>query len=576
TGDHFVKDALGELVITPVWPGDAVFPDFTSQSTRDWWGEQLVGLLDVGVRGVWIDMNEPATFSPDGFPLDSQWAGEGTLTDHRETHNVFALLMAQATTEGLKKFAPAKRPFVLTRAGFAGIQRHAAVWTGDTPSSWEHLAMAPATLMNMGLSGVAFVGSDVGGFSGDPGGELYARWIQLGALSPFFRTHVATDNPPQEPWSFGAEVESISRKMIELRYRRLPYLYSLMRQAQLHGDPALRPLVYDFPDDAETATLSGQLMLGRQLMAAPVLHEGQTLRRVYLPAGTWTDYHDDTAFVGPAWVDVAAPLAKLPLFVRENGILPAWDVHQYVGEKEHTLLYVDLYPVADAPQGELSLYLDDGESPAYQDDAYQLSALTLTSHADGATFAVGKAQGSYTSSEQRLWLVFHGVTRTPTSATVNGQDLQVLRSLEELRTKDGWYYDAAAKVGYVSLGFPRQGAAVVLSYDATRPIKNHVDVSFEVNLPPNSPLVIYFASSLGGWQPGAHTLVSTGANTATLELTLQAGETVRYKYTGGTWDKVERGPGCASMENREVTVRDDGSHALRIVDTVESWAHQCR
>ena len=575
SGDHFVKDPAGELVITPVWPGDAVFPDFTAARTRAWWGEQLQGLVQAGVRGVWIDMNEPATFKAEGFPLYSRWAGEGIPTNHLETHNVFALLMAQATAEGLRRWAPDQRPFVLTRAGFAGIQRHAAVWTGDTPSSWEHLAMAPATLLNMGLSGLPFVGSDVGGFSGNPGGELYARWMQLGALSPFFRSHVATGQPPQEPWAFGPGVEAISRSVIELRYRRLPYLYSLMRQAQVFGDPPLRALVYEFPDDPETAQLSHQLMLGDQLLAAPVVVAGQRFRRIYLPRGLWTDYDTGTVFRGPAWIHLATPLAKLPLFVRENGILPAWDVHQYVGEKPHSLLYLDLYPIANAPVGELALYLDDGQSQAYAKGAYQELPLRLITRPEGATLSIGHAQGSYRSSEERLWLVFHHIEHRPSGASANGRALSELQSLDALRSQDGWFYDAKSRVGHVSISAFRGGTTIVLAYDATRSPPGPVTLTFTIALPENNPSGIYFASTLDDWRSDARPLTLSGVRTATLKLELQAGESFEYKYTGGSWELSEQGLGCTSIANRSLTVVDNPSHSQTINDRVEAWAQHC-
>ena len=305
SGGHFVKRGDGSLYLGQVWPGEAVFPDFTRPATRAWWSGLVGELVKTGVRGVWIDMNEPTSWTPGGFPDDVRFDGEGQPTDHREAHNVYALQMARATREG----QTAARPFVLTRAGFAGIQRFAAVWTGDMESSWEHLAMAPAMLLGLGLSGVPWVGTDVGGYSGGPGGELYARWLQLGSVSPFFRTHSQTGSPPQEPWAFGVELEAVNRRQLELRYRLLPYLYSLAREASTKGTPPLRPLLYEFAADPQTHAIGDELLLGPWLLAAPVLEAGKRTRQLYLPPGRWYDYWSRAVLEGGKQVTVAAPLA---------------------------------------------------------------------------------------------------------------------------------------------------------------------------------------------------------------------------------------------------------------------------
>lgn len=576
SGGHFIEDAAGQTFIGQVWPGDAVFPDFTRAATRSWWGQQVKGLVDVGVRGIWIDMNEPTTWKPKtGFPIDSRADGEGTPTDHRETHNVYALLMAKATREGLAKAAPDRRPFVLTRAGFAGIQRYAAVWTGDQESTWGHLAMSPAMLANMGLSGVVFAGTDVGGYSGNPGAELYARWIQLGSLSTFFRTHTQTGMPPQEPWAFGAQVEQISRAAIERRYRRLPYLYSLMAAARETGDPPLRPLIYDYSGDATAATVSDQLLLGPFLLAAPVVTKGQTLRRVYLPQGTWVDLDNDRGFAGGATIDIAAPLEKLPRFARENAILPAWDVTQYVGEKIHDRLYLDLYPVAGGAAGELALYADDGASFAHQSGSYQRVATRLETDASGATLTLAPAEGSYSSSERRLWLVFHGVKAAPSGATHDGKALTKLASLAELPQKDGWFYDAKDRIGHISLAFPRQGATLKLSYDASKPLATSVALQVSVTLPAGTPAGdIYLATSKHDWEADGVKLQRSGS-AASATLTLQAGETLRYKVTRGSWATVEKASGCAERQNREVLVVDGGAGQQSLALVVDGWADAC-
>ncbi|HEX7957505.1 MAG TPA: TIM-barrel domain-containing protein, partial [Pyrinomonadaceae bacterium] len=242
-GGHFVKSADGSELHATVWPGVCAFPDFTDPRAREWFGSLYKQNLGEGVAGFWNDMNEPGIFLSDEtpkpdiyhhpmktFPADARHAGDGQPGTHARYHNVYGMQMARATFEGLKKLRPDARPFVLTRAGYAGVQRYSAVWTGDNVASWDHLRLSIPMLLNMGVSGLPLVGSDVGGFSGNPTPELYARWLQAAALTPFLRSHSEANSNPHEPYSFGAEFTRINRASVELRYRLLPYLYSLFRE----------------------------------------------------------------------------------------------------------------------------------------------------------------------------------------------------------------------------------------------------------------------------------------------------------------------------------------------------------
>jgi len=325
SGAHLLRSRGGELVTGTVWPGRSAFPDFTRPATRRWWGDRVAGLARLGVAGAWLDVNEPTVFPetgggsvPDETPVD----GDGTATTMAEAHNVYGMLESRATREGLLRAAPDRRPFVLTRAGYAGIQRYAAVWTGDAPSTWVSLRQQLPTLLNLGLSGVAFVGSDVGGYSGRATPELFARWAQLGAVSPFFRGHVTQGVPDQEPWAFGTEVEDIARAQINERMRRMPYLEALFAEAETTGAPVLRALTYEFPDDPAAARIDDEAMLGPWLLVAPVLTQGASSRRVHLPPGRWFEVDSGAAWEGPADIDVGVTLAALPTFVREGAIVP--------------------------------------------------------------------------------------------------------------------------------------------------------------------------------------------------------------------------------------------------------------
>ena len=257
----YVKNPDGSNLIKNVWAKESTFPDFTDPKAREWFGAQYRQHLDEGIAGFWNDMNEPGVFMtektekpeiyhhPDKtFPYDTPHAGDGMRDTHRRYHNVYGMQMARSSFEGLRKLAPETRPFVLTRAGFSGVQRFSAVWTGDNYAGWEHLALSIPMLANLSVSGVPFVGADVGGFAEMPSAELYARWLQAAALTPFFRSHSVGWVGNKEPWAFGDEWTKINRATVEMRYQFLPYLYTLFREHERTGQPVMRPLWYEFPE----------------------------------------------------------------------------------------------------------------------------------------------------------------------------------------------------------------------------------------------------------------------------------------------------------------------------------------
>ena len=572
SGKHFVTLPSGALYVGKVWPGDAVFPDFSRPATRTWWADLVKKHMASGLSGIWIDMNEPATWYTSGFPLDAVFDGEGTTTDHRETHNIYALLMAKATRDGILAARPNERPFVLSRAAFAGIQKYSAAWTGDQQSDWGHLAVAAPMMLNMNLSGLSFVGSDVGGFSGCKGAEMWSRWIQLGAISPFFRGHVETNKPDQEPWSFGAQAEAISKTHIELRYKLLPYLYSLFERASRDGTPVLRPLVFAYPFDSATYDVGDQLLVGPSLMAAPVSKDKVRARRVYLPAGTWFDYWTDDAVKGGQVASVPAPLERLPLWVKQNAILPTWPVQQYVGQTPVTTLTLDLYPVNGAPTHSFSLYEDDGASLSYKTGAFRRTPLSLSAQASGATLSVGAATGSYRSRVTTWRVRIHGVTAAPSTVTVGGKALVKRSSAAELSSNDGFVYHSASRTVHARLPAPAAATSLRCAYNAPTSLHKPVSVTFDVALPSGTPAgTIYLASNLYKWVPQGKAMTRSG-NRATLTLNLQQGMALEFKVTRGAWTSVEKRSGCKELLNRLVTVKDDGTGAQKAAVTVDGWS----
>jgi len=254
-GDQFVKNPDGSIYTGVVWPGPSVFPDFTRQQTRAWWGTLYKHFHNIGIDGFWNDMNEPSVFNvpTKTMPLDVvhriDEPGFATRTaTHAETHDVYGMENSRATVEGLKTLDPNLRPFVLTRASYAGGQRYAATWTGDNSSTWNHLRMTTPMLENLGLSGFAFSGADVGGYAGTPSPDLLTKWIEIGAFQPIDRDHTAKGTAYQEPWVHGVAQENIRRRYIEERYRLMPYLYTTTEAMTRTGVPIVRPIFVDFPD----------------------------------------------------------------------------------------------------------------------------------------------------------------------------------------------------------------------------------------------------------------------------------------------------------------------------------------
>ncbi|GAO75756.1 glycoside hydrolase family 31 protein [Meiothermus ruber] len=319
----FIQDDRDELLVGGVWPRRAVWPDFSREEVRAFWAEEVQKFAGTyGFAGIWNDMNEPAVLELGGAePPDKALpltARQGALS-HLEARNLYALGMAEATYRGLE--ALGRRPFILTRSGFPGIQRYAFVWTGDNESRYEDLALSVPMLLSLGLSGIPLAGSDVGGFGLDAEPELLLRWMWLGALYPFFRNHSALGTRRQEPYAFGEPWTSQMREALRFRYRLLPYLYSLARTAHEEGLPLLRPLGLHWPGEA-AAWRDDQFLLGEALLAAPVLRRGERAREVYLPPGGWQDFWSAERLEGACLHRVAAPLEHLPLFQRAGTAIP--------------------------------------------------------------------------------------------------------------------------------------------------------------------------------------------------------------------------------------------------------------
>ena len=317
----FAVTESGSTYIGQVWPGNTAFPDFVQETTREWWGALNAEHVKGGLAGIWNDMNEPATGD---VASASMRFGAGKYS-HDRYHNVYALLMAMGTHEGLVQAMPELRTFILSRAGSPGIQRYAANWMGDNMSRFDHLWMSIPMGSGLSISGQSFVGADIGGFGEDSTAELLLRWTQYGALTPFARNHAVIHTVDQYPWSFGEDVETGIRAAIELRYRLLPYIYSAFVQAAETGAPIQRPLIFDFQDDENLRNLDDQYLFGANLLIAPIVEDGQRKREVYLPAGEWFNFNTGEHLIGSRTIVAEAPLEFIPIFARAGSVLPMLD-----------------------------------------------------------------------------------------------------------------------------------------------------------------------------------------------------------------------------------------------------------
>lgn len=394
--NYFQHRRNGQLFVPRVWPGDSVFVDYTIPDARRWWGDLHRAYTDNGVAGIWNDMNEPADFidQTGKNQIDVVSFDEGEKSTHARNRNVFGFLMSRATYEGLERLQPDRRPFVVTRAGYAGIQRYSTMWIGDTNSTWDSLALNVPMFTTLGLSGEPFVGSDVGGFIGRANGEFLVRSYQVGFLAPFFRNHHAIDGYDQEPWRFGKYYEDIIRKYLKLRYRLLPFLYTTLEEAHRTGVPLFRPLVLNYQDDPSAYNLDDEFMIGSDLLVAPVVKPDVTSRLVYLPKGTWYDFWTNKKYSGGTMIRVDAPLETVPMFVRGGAIISLAPEMKYVGEKPFDPITFAIYP-DEKGAASTTLYEDDGISPAYRQGVFRSTSVSVRRAAGRYIVAVSAPQGSY-------------------------------------------------------------------------------------------------------------------------------------------------------------------------------------
>ncbi len=404
-GNHFAKYPDGKLYTGQVWPGWCHFPQFGNKATRDWWRSSLkYSYTDLGVEGFWNDMNEPASWGQK-MPSILEFEMEGKKVSHRRMHNIYGSLMSQASYEAGRALLN-RRPFILTRAGYSGVHRYSAVWTGDNRSEDGHMIAGVRLMNSLGLAGVAYVGMDVGGFTGNPSGDLFARWVSIGAFSPFFRIHTAINTREADPWSFGEVVEAISSNYIKLRYRMLPYLYSSFYEASQSGMPINRTLAVQYSHDSKVydGQYQNQFFFGPSVLVAP-FESGPKMGKVYLPdeAGYY-DLYNDKQYAGKQEIMVDCPVERLPVFVRGGSIIPMQSLVQTTQQQPTDTLQLHVY---NGPKGMNYVYYeDDGASFDNEKGGFYKRIISL--NAKGRSLSFSKPEGSYASKFKQVKVILHG------------------------------------------------------------------------------------------------------------------------------------------------------------------------
>lgn len=463
-GHHFVRGSDGSIYTGAVWPGTCAFPDFTSSKTQLWWGNQFAGLAAAGVRGWWNDMNEPSVFDVPTKTIDlgAVHDDQGLETTHAKNHNIYGMQMTRATYDGIRRILPNERPFVLTRASYAGGQRYSAAWTGDNVASWEHLAMALSMCLSMSICGQPFIGSDVGGFMGQPSGELFARWLELGVFTPLMRAHSVINEKNKEPWEYGAAFTEINRETIGLRYRLLPYIYTAMAEAATSGIPPMRPMLLEFPEESRLAEKEDQFMFGPDLLVAPVVVEGNTRRSVELPPGGWVDFWTGLRYNGGKTVTVDAPVNRIPLFARAGAVIPTQQVVQFTGQTPIDPLTLLAFPPDTGIESVSQYYEDDGISYEYAKGVYFRRQFQLSSSRTTA-LRLSPVEGTYVPIGRRVVVHFIGVP-PPASVQIGGRKFDRTDAVVREEGKSGWTYEPATKTVEVSFPDTRQALQVLLQY----------------------------------------------------------------------------------------------------------------
>ncbi len=461
--DVFVKNSEGTSYgIGKWWGGPGAFWDYTKPEARRAWKDYLIkNVIAVGTNSIWDDNCEYDGILDKDFICDFDGKG-GTIAQLKP---VMSTLMCKIGGDAVKEHDENARPYIVCRSGSAGIQKYAQTWCGDNLTCWEALQYNIPTITGMGLSGQPNEGADIGGFAGPaPTEELFVRWVQNGIFQARFSIHSASnDNTVTEPWMFKNSADII-RNAILLRYRMIPYLYSMEYEASKNGAPIMRPLVYEFQNDPKALDESFEFMYGKDILVANVIEPGAVTRQVYLPAGCkWYDWNDDfKCYEGGQTIEIPVTMESIPMFLREGAVVPMADNQLMSMERDHT---TDLH-ILMAPNGERTyeLYDDDGVTNDFKKGVYRKTNIRVEGtqiikvHFD--------AEGTYTDYVERVVIEMIRKDRSPFWAALGNRKLEHFlnrRKFEE--ASEGWYYSQTRKAVLVKYANPKEETALTVSFE---------------------------------------------------------------------------------------------------------------
>ncbi|MFK7807377.1 MAG: TIM-barrel domain-containing protein, partial [Saprospiraceae bacterium] len=392
--------------------------------------------------GFWNDMNEPAVFSVNTktFPEDVRHDYDGHDKSHKAAHNIYGMQMSRASYDGFKKLQPKKRPFLLTRATYSGGQRYAAVWTGDNYADWKHLRIANRQCQRLSISGFSLCGSDVGGFAGEPTGELMVRWLQLAIFHPVYRVHSignnvdgavqvegeeiakleAANRMDQEPWAYGEKYTQFAREAIELRYKLIAYLYDAFHKYTTKGTPVIRSLAFYDQADENTSKTQRDFMFGEKLMVSPIVRPGRKKQRIYFPQGNWYSLQEGKRFEGKRKHTVKVDLGDIPVFAKAGSAIAMYPVQQHTNELQFEEMTLNTYYINGADK--TTLYEDAGEGYDYLENDYSMK--TITCKGDEKQFSVvQRIKGEYSRGYEKVKLKVFGLPFSATTCLVDRKEV---------------------------------------------------------------------------------------------------------------------------------------------------------
>mgnify|MGYP005805383315 FL=1 len=443
------------------WGGQGMFVDFTKKSAREDWKKLLKeNVLDYGTCSIWNDNCEYDSLVDKDCRCDFEGKG-GTVG---QLKSVMANIMCQITDEAVCETFENTRPYIVCRSGHCGIQRYAQTWAGDNLTCWESLKYNIATILGMGLSGVANQGCDIGGFYGPaPEGELFLRWIQNGIFQPRFSIHSTnTDNTVTEPWMY-SDLKDEIRRAIEFRYRLSPYLYSLMERAHRMGLPIMEPMCSAFQNDPKCYEEGVDFMFGDSLLVANVVEKGAKTRSVYLPKGAvFYDFYTREAYTGGQTIEIPVTLSTIPLFVRSGAIIPMAS-NQMTNLATQKAVGINLLCAADR-DGEFDLYEDDGITKDYENGGYLRTHIVMT--AGERTYLDFTVEGNYKTAVEDLAIDMIHREKAPYWVAVDG--VQIPHFLHRRKYEEaecGWYYSQRLKSVQIKYKNPKKNHQVLISFE---------------------------------------------------------------------------------------------------------------